>query len=240
MKTISTSQSAFFNLRVLTSLFVFLAGAFLALPGFGTFSNASAQTNENAFEQELVGSESERGVLAPVLGNYPDTSLLLSTDTTVTPDMAPTNTTSINVSTSTNFKGTLEGNPTSGVVRVTDAHPAGMYTVTVRAFDSGGASTTRTFTLIVTTPVTCAPVSFAPAANLSAGSGPLSVGVGDFNGDGKQDLALPNNIEEGGLYRFCWAMVRAISAPPEALALAVILSQSRWAISTAMAGRTWP
>jgi len=83
-------------------------------------------------------------------------------------------------------------------VRVTDAHPAGMYTVTVRAFDSGGASTTKAVTLTVTTPVTCTPVSFAAAANFSAGSGPLSVGVGDFNGDGKQDLALPNNIEEGG------------------------------------------
>jgi hypothetical protein len=35
------------------------------------------------------------------LGNYPDTSIPLSTDTTVTPDVAPTNTTSINVSTNT-------------------------------------------------------------------------------------------------------------------------------------------
>src|SRR5438105_13139561 len=69
--------------------------------------------------------------LAPILGNYPDTSLPLSTDTTVIPDAAPTNTTSINVSTSTNFKGTLAGNPATGVVRVTDAHPAGTYIVTV-------------------------------------------------------------------------------------------------------------
>jgi FG-GAP-like repeat/FG-GAP repeat len=198
MKTKSTSQSAFFNLRVLIGLFVFLAGVFLALLGFGTFSSVSAQTNENAFEQEPVGSHPERGVLTPVLGNYPDTSLLLSTDTTVTPNAAPTNTTSINVSTSTNFKGTLEGNPTTGVVRVTAAHPAGTYTVTVRAFDSGGASTTKTFTLIVTTPVTCNPVSFAAAANFSAGVTPISVAVGDFNGDGKQDLALPNNVEDGG------------------------------------------
>jgi FG-GAP-like repeat/FG-GAP repeat len=194
----STSESALVNLRVLVGLSVFLAGVFLALLGFGTFSSVSAQTNENAFEQEPVGSQPEGGILTPVLGNYPNTSLLLSTDTTVTPDAAPTNTTSINVSTSTNFKGTLEGNPTTGVVRVTDAHPAGMYTVTVRAFDSGGASTTKTFTLIVTTPVTCAPVSFAAAGNFGAGSAPLSVAVGDFNGDGKQDLALPNNIEEGG------------------------------------------
>ena len=61
----------------------------------------------------------------PRLGNYSDTSLALSTDTTVTPDAPPTNTTSINVSTSTDFKGTLAGDPTTGVVRVTDAHPAG-------------------------------------------------------------------------------------------------------------------
>ena len=70
----------------------------------------------------------------PTLGNYPDTSIPLSTDTTVTPDATPTNTTSINVSTSTNFKGKLEGYPTTGVVRVTDAHPAGTYTVIVKAF----------------------------------------------------------------------------------------------------------
>ena len=61
----------------------------------------------------------------PILDNYPNTSIPLSTDTTVTPDAAPTNTTSINVSTSTNFKGKLEGDPATGVVRVTDAHPAG-------------------------------------------------------------------------------------------------------------------
>jgi FG-GAP-like repeat/FG-GAP repeat len=195
----STSQSAFINLRVLISLFVFLAGVLLTLLGLGTFSNASAQANGNAFELEPIGRESEpSGVLTPGLGNYPNTSLLLSTDTTVTPDAVPANTTSINVFTSTNFKGLLEGNPATGVVRVTDAHPAGTYSVTVRAFDSGGASSTKTFTLIVTTPVTCNPVSFSAAANFSAGVTPISVAVGDFNGDGKQDLALPNNKEDGG------------------------------------------
>jgi hypothetical protein len=126
----------------------------------------------------------------PTLGNYPDTSLALSTDTTVTPDAAPTNTSSINVSISTDFNGTLAGDPTTGVVRVTDAHPAGTYTVTVRAFDSGGGTATKTFTLTVTTPVTCLPVGFAPAANYITDA--QSVAVGDFNGDGKQDLAVAN------------------------------------------------
>src|SRR4029450_2472578 len=43
MKKKSASQSAFFNLRVLIGLFVFLAGVFLALLGSGAFSNALAQ-----------------------------------------------------------------------------------------------------------------------------------------------------------------------------------------------------
>ncbi len=43
MKKKSTSQSAFFNLCVLIGLVVVLAGVFLALLGFGAFSNASAQ-----------------------------------------------------------------------------------------------------------------------------------------------------------------------------------------------------
>jgi hypothetical protein len=51
MKKKSTSQSAFFNLRVLIGLFVVLAGVFLALLGFGTFSKASAQTNADSAAQ---------------------------------------------------------------------------------------------------------------------------------------------------------------------------------------------
>src|SRR5436190_24011717 len=50
MKTKSTSQSAFFNLRVLIGLFVVLAGVFLALVGLGTFSGltaSSAQAQQN-------------------------------------------------------------------------------------------------------------------------------------------------------------------------------------------------
>jgi FG-GAP-like repeat/Bacterial pre-peptidase C-terminal domain/FG-GAP repeat len=146
----------------------------------------AAPTNpKEAFKQSPLGG--------PTLGNYPDTTLPLSTDTTVTPDAAPINTTSINVSTSTDFNGTLEGDPTTGVVRVTDAHPAGAYTVTITAFDSGGATATKTFTLTVTTPVTCNPVGFASAVNYTTAFASQSVAVGDFNGDAKQDLAVAND-----------------------------------------------
>src|ERR1700730_9987095 len=46
MKTKSAAQSAFFNLRVLTGLFLVLAGVFLALLGFGRFS-AQAQEEQD-------------------------------------------------------------------------------------------------------------------------------------------------------------------------------------------------
>lgn len=126
------------------------------------------------------------------LGNYPDTSIPLSTNTTITPDAVPTNTTSINVSTSTTFNGRLEGDPATGVVRITDAHPAGAYTVTVRAFNGASLTATKTFTLTVITPVTCAPVTFTAASNYCAEDNPEKLAVGDFNDDGKQDIAVAN------------------------------------------------
>src|SRR6266446_790646 len=91
---------------------------------FAIFLAIGAPTNtKKSARQKPSGLQGERMLAAATLGNYPDTSIPLSTDTTVTPDAPPTNTASINVSTSTDFNGTLEGNPTSGVVRVTNAHP---------------------------------------------------------------------------------------------------------------------
>jgi hypothetical protein len=145
----------------------------------------------------FAGLFASAAVAAPILGNYPDTPLPLSTNTTVTPDAAPTDAVSINVATSTDFKGTLVGDRATGVVRVTDAHPAGTYTVTVTAFDSGGATATKKFALTVTTPETCLPVSFAHAINYSFGHSPQALAVDDFNADGNQDLAVADYTSEG-------------------------------------------
>ena len=53
MKKKSTSQSAFFNLRILVGLVLALASIFVALLGFGAFSNASAQANETGKAQRF-------------------------------------------------------------------------------------------------------------------------------------------------------------------------------------------
>jgi hypothetical protein len=56
MKKSSPSESAFFNLRVLLGLILGLAAVSIALLGFGTFSNASAQPNAGSAEnQEQFG-----------------------------------------------------------------------------------------------------------------------------------------------------------------------------------------
>jgi outer membrane biosynthesis protein TonB len=116
----------------------------------------------------------------------------LGANTTITPDTAPTNTTSMNVEASTNFKGRLEGDPTTGVLRLTNAHPAGVFPATVTGFDASGIPSTATFTLTVTTPAACNPVNFPPPANFPVGTFPRSVAVGDFNRDGLQDVATAN------------------------------------------------
>ncbi len=65
--------------------------------------------------------------------------------------------------------------------------------MTVTAYNADG-TTTRTFNLTVTTPAGCnvfVPLSFT-ATNISNG-GNQSVAVGDFNGDGKQDIVTANS-----------------------------------------------
>jgi hypothetical protein len=54
MKRKSTSQSAFFNLRVLIGLFTVLAGVFLALIGLGTFSGLTASSVQAQQNHKII------------------------------------------------------------------------------------------------------------------------------------------------------------------------------------------
>lgn len=128
-----------------------------------------------------------------VLGNYPNATAALGENLTVAPNVAHTGATSISVATATNFKGTLAADPLTGVVRITNAHPAGVYTVTVKALGNGADPITKNFMLTVQNGPLCnGSLVFTNAANVGADASPESVVVGDFNGDGKQDLAVAN------------------------------------------------
>jgi hypothetical protein len=165
----------------------------VTVPAFPTFTPTSTPTS--TFTPSNTATPSATNTPLSTLGNYTDKITRLSNDETVAPDAPPTNTTRINVFTDTNFKGTLEGDPATGVVRITDAHPDGTYLITVRAFDSNGNDAVKTFTLTVTTVLACNPVSFAPAAFFSTSPSvqPYRIAIGDFNRDGKQDIVTANS-----------------------------------------------
>ncbi len=127
---------------------------------------------------------------APTLGVYPGAGVIAGGNTTITPDAAPVGATQLMVAANTNFTGVLTADPTTGVVSVIDAKQTGVYSVTVTAFNSNG-STTATFTLTVTDPQSCQAL-FSGTTSVSALSGAHSIGIGDFNGDGIQDLATAN------------------------------------------------
>src|SRR5439155_21974908 len=64
MKKKSSSQSAFFNLRVLPGLFMVLAGVFLALLGLGVFS-AQAQPQKDDISAKYLGTKSINPLIPP-------------------------------------------------------------------------------------------------------------------------------------------------------------------------------
>ncbi|MBK6725360.1 MAG: VCBS repeat-containing protein [Acidobacteria bacterium] len=138
----------------------------------------------------------------PTLGTYPATTVDLSDNVTITPGAPPTAATSAMATTALSFEGVLTVDPTSGNVQVTNAHPAGVYTVTVHAFGPGGTTTT-TFALTVNSGTVCAGPSFTNGANVvSPGVTKRKVGLGDFNNDGNQDLVLPDQNDNSVSVRF--------------------------------------
>lgn len=136
------------------------------------------------------------------LGNYPNKSTELSGNTTVVPDTPPVSAAGMNVTADTNFTGKLEGDPVTGVVRITNAKPAGTHLITVRALDINGNSATRTFTLSVTAAPACTSVSFASPTLVPGNEGIREIAVGDFNRDGKQDLVTADSANGGVTVRY--------------------------------------
>src|ERR1044072_5626826 len=82
------------------------------------------------------GARAARLRFNATLGNYTDTIVEVGKNISVEPDAAPSDVTSISVSTSPLFKGTLTADPSTGVVRVTNPYPAGTYAVRIFAFSS--------------------------------------------------------------------------------------------------------
>src|SRR3984893_10045220 len=65
MKKNSASQSAFFNPRVLIGFILCLAGVFLALLGFGAFSNVFAQAKGTKTDPQTNTSNGTQALFGP-------------------------------------------------------------------------------------------------------------------------------------------------------------------------------
>lgn len=121
----------------------------MALLGSGLRSAFSSAGSKETVTVQAAGRrnpwinfQNGRNLQSPTLGIYPNTMVAVGSNAIVTPDVAPTGATSINASTDSDFKGVLTADPITGVVRITNAHPAGSYTITVKAFNGGGMTST--------------------------------------------------------------------------------------------------
>jgi uncharacterized repeat protein (TIGR01451 family) len=84
----------------------------------------------------------------------------------------------------------------SSTTLCTATSPAGSGTVSVRVTAASGTSAnTAADDFTYTAPATAC-TTFSPATNFSAGTNPFSVAIGDFNGDGKSDLAVANQFSD--------------------------------------------
>ena len=85
MKKKSISQSAFFKLRVLIAFFLCLTGVFMALFGFGTFSNLFAQANGTNQAQGQQPKQEQIGQMTVIPAYHSDVSRPLREQTLVWP-----------------------------------------------------------------------------------------------------------------------------------------------------------
>ncbi len=88
---------------------------------------------------------------APSLGNYPNATVSVNGNTTVTPASPPADNVSVNSVTlmTPGFTGTATVNAATGTVSISNAGSAGSFLFTVTATDNCGAQVARTFTLSV-------------------------------------------------------------------------------------------
>ncbi|HJQ26738.1 MAG TPA: FG-GAP-like repeat-containing protein [Blastocatellia bacterium] len=176
------------------------------------------------------------------LGDYPNTTVQAGASTTVIPDAAPVGAARATAIASPGFQGSLAVDPATGVVAVMNAGPTGTHTVTVTAFSGGGMSAATSFTLTVSNPPFCTCLNFTSIANVSVGSGPIAMAFGDFNGDGKLDLATANtnvsnvSIKLGdGAGNFSGSTTVSVGSDPASIAVADINGDGKLDFATANA-----
>ena len=132
-------------------------------------------------------------LVPPTLGNYPNVTVRAGQFVRSIPTAPPTNKTSITMTASPGFGGTMSVNPVNGRARIWNAGPAGTYTITVTAYGYGSVS--KTFQVTVIDPLSCGNIAFDTTTRPLGPDqfNPFTLAVGDFDGDGFSDIAGADN-----------------------------------------------
>jgi len=205
---ITGNDSALFTIGGISLPAIVSAGSSITFtisftPGNTGLKNATVwlsndDCDEGNYNFEIAGTGFSE--FDPTLGVYPPAVVPhAGGNITVIPSAPPTNANFITAYTSANFKGLFEVDPLTGIVSITNAHPAGVYNVTVKV--SGIAVAASNFILTVNN-TGCSNALFSSAADVAVGNLPFSVAVGDFNGDGNQDLVTANYASNNASVRF--------------------------------------
>lgn len=145
----------------------------------------------------IVGTTATAHVSTPPgLGDYSNTEVFLGADVSIVPSSAPVNAVTATGSASGGFQGLITVDPVTGIVLVTNAHTAGTFTITIRAFDNLNASAIKTFSLVVRSPGVCSMTGFKQAPEFPVGNNPQWVAVEDFDNDGKTDIATTSRDDQ--------------------------------------------
>lgn len=124
-------------------------------------------------------------------GTYRDTFLEAGSGASFKPATEPKYALTAIAVTEPFFKGTLSVDPTNGVIRATNAQPAGTYRVIVRFGNNSNLTESDTFLLTVK-PVASTAGNLGCKSYYPSGGSVLSSVVTDFNRDGIPDLAQAN------------------------------------------------
>ncbi|MBC7387837.1 MAG: VCBS repeat-containing protein [Opitutaceae bacterium] len=176
--------------------------------GTGTFSNLTQYTVGNNPGTVSIGDFNEdekQDLLIPNSGSY-SVSILFSTCTPFPPIITSFTPASGTIGSSVTITGSgYSTTPANNIVTfqgikaTVTAATATSLTVTVPAGASFGPISLKVNNLTATSSKSfdaanaCSNSSFAAAISNPLGTSPISVSLGDFNGDGKQDLVTANN-----------------------------------------------
>ncbi|MDC1379624.1 FG-GAP-like repeat-containing protein [Algibacter sp.] len=140
-------------------------------------------------------------VEGPLLGDYPETTVYLGENASITPSGIPKNARIIDAMSNIDFADVLTVDKATGILNITNAKNPGTYNITMTAFDAQGLSISKSFIIHVLNKI-CTEGDFlsGEALGLLKNQNEKEIkkqALGDFNNDGLQDvLAL---ITTGGL-----------------------------------------